>query len=151
MAAIRASRNKYEAKTCLKLGAGGQVRGTRGQVGGVSRVALLFAAVTRTARSGEVRVLPKLGALPSPGGAAIVGRELVITKPKKLPWAAVPKAPRTRSPRSRWLARLTGPIAQHRSQHGQQVLTHIIVMLLATGIRAFRLGRRCLNLGSNAA
>lgn len=79
-----------------------------------------------------------------------MGRELAITKPKKLPWTAVPKAPRTRSPRSRWLARLTGPMAQHRSLHGQQVLTHIIVMHLATGIRAFRLGRRCLNLGSNA-
>lgn len=99
---------------------------------------------------GRGQGVPETWRSPVPGGAAIVGREVVITKPKKLPWAAVPKAPRTRSPRSRWLARLTGPRAQHRSQLGQQVLTHIIAMSLATGIRAFRLGRRCLNLGSNA-
>lgn len=79
-----------------------------------------------------------------------MGRELAITKPKKLPWAAVPKAPRTTQPSEPMAGQAHGAQgSQHRSQHGQQVLTHIIAMSLATGIRAFRLGRRCLNLGSN--
>lgn len=100
------------------------------------------------ARSGSSRTL----APPVAGGAAIEGRELVITRPQKPPRAAVPRAPRTPGtahaalgadgwPGSRGAGLSTDRYTASRRQPTP------IAMPLAAGIRAFPLRRRRLDLG----
>lgn len=106
-------------------------------------IACCLRAVTRTctARPGEVRVFPNLGASRRRRrrhrGMGAGHHEAAEATTGRGPQGAPYSKYSTRSPRSRWLARLTGRRAQHRSLHGQQDLTHTHRDALGNGNPSF--------------